>query len=64
MGDEIRLRYVPREDATLESEARALGEVYCLVLRAYEQKKKGAGPGTPNDAKEAKNVRADESILP
>jgi len=63
MGDEIRLRYVPREDATQESEARALGEVYRFVLQAYEQKK-GAGLGTPNDAKEAQNVRADESILP
>ena len=64
MGDEIRLRYVPREDATPESEARVLGEAYRFVLRAHKQKQKGAGLGTPNDAKEAKNVRADESILP
>ena len=60
----LRIIYRPRPDATPESEARILGEVYRFVLRANEEKKKGAGLGTPNDAKEAQDVRADESILP
>jgi hypothetical protein len=63
MGDEIRLRYVPREGATPENEARVLVEVYRFVLRIHEEKEKGASSGTSDNAKEVHDVRADERIL-
>jgi len=64
MGGEIHLRYVPREGTTPEDEVRALAQVYDFVLRKHEEKKKGAQPGTPGNAKEDRIVRADKESIP
>lgn len=60
----LRVIYRPHPDATAEGEIRVLAEVYGFILRAYEDKKKGAQPGTPDDAKEDQIVRADREIIP
>ena len=57
-----RLIYRPRADATPESEARFLAEVYRFVLLAHERKK-GAHPGTPDDVKK-EDVHTAKNILP
>ena len=44
-----RLVYRPNLDVTPESEAHVLAEVYSFVLRAREEKEKGASPGTPDN---------------
>jgi hypothetical protein len=49
-----RITYRPRSDTTPEGETRALAEAYRFVLQAHDEKKKGARPGTPDDAKEKK----------
>ncbi len=47
-----RITYRPNPDATPEGEARALAQAYRFVLQLSEQEKKGANPGTPDDAQE------------
>lgn len=64
MGGEARFHYAPRERATPEDEVRALAQVYDFVLRTHVEKKKGAQPGTPDDAKEDQIVRADKGSIP
>jgi hypothetical protein len=60
----LRLDYQPLPDVTPEDEARILGEAYRFVLRAYEEKKKGARPGTPDDVKKGQDVHTANHILP
>ncbi len=59
-----RIAYTPRQNATPESEAAALAAVYSLVLRAYEDRKKAVPTDGPDDAKEIKDARATEPIIP
>ncbi len=59
-----RITYAPRQDATQESEAAALAAVYSLVLRDYEDRKKAVPADGPDDAKEIKDARATEPIIP
>jgi hypothetical protein len=47
----LRVTYRPRADASPESEARALADVYGFILKAYEERQKGAFSGTPNDVR-------------
>jgi hypothetical protein len=60
----VRITYTPHQDATPESEAAALAAVYSLVLRNYQARKKAAPADGPDDAKEIKDARATESIIP
>ena len=53
-----RITYRQSPDATPEGEARALARAYRFVLRSGEQKKEGASPGAPDDAKESDRDRA------
>ena len=63
MGNEIHLRYAPREGVTPEDEVHTLARVYDFVLRKHEEKKKGAQPGTPDDAKGYRFGRADRGSI-
>jgi hypothetical protein len=60
----VRITYTPHPDATPEGEAAALAAVYSLVLRAYEDRKKAVPADGPDDAKEIKDARATEAIIP
>ena len=60
-----RIMYRPAPDATPESEARTLAAAYRFVLQVYEEKKKGAHPGTPDDVRrEAQSAHTANAILP
>ena len=65
MGEDPKVVYRPRPDATPEDEVHTLAEVYRLVLRAQTEKKKGAGSGTLDDDVKEKNAHtAEPSISP
>ncbi len=57
-----RIYYVPRSGVTHEDEVSALAAAYRFILAAYEEKRKGARPGAPDDAKESNHDRATTSI--
>lgn len=60
----IRITYRPRPEATPEGEVCALAEICRFILQVNEEKKKGAHPGTLDDArKEIKHVSRN-SIVP
>ncbi len=61
MGN-ARVTYRPSPDATPEGEARARARAYRCVLRFGEQKREGACPGAPEDAKEPNSDRAKTSL--
>lgn len=62
--DSTRITYRPRPDATPEDEVRALAEAYRFILQASEEKKKGARPGTLDDAKKEIKHVSRNSIVP
>jgi hypothetical protein len=49
-----QVMYRPRPDATPETEAAALAEVYAFVLRCAEERKKGGCWPPPRQAAEIK----------
>ncbi len=62
--DSTRITYRPRPDATPEGEVRALAEAYRFILQASEEKKKGARPGTLDDAKKEIKHVSRNTIVP
>ena len=57
MGEDPKVLYRPRPEATPEEEARALAAVYRFVLQVHAERQKGAGAGTlEHDVKETNNV--------
>ncbi len=62
MGN-TRITYRPNPEATPEGEVRALAQAYRLVLQLDKQKKKGAIPGAPDDAKESNRDRASKTSI-
>jgi len=63
MGKPHHIIYIPHQTATPEREAAALADVYSLVLRAHEARKKAVRADGPDDAKEIKHVRATEPSI-
>jgi hypothetical protein len=59
--DSARIAYRPKPGASPDGEARALAQAYRFVLQLSEQEKKGANPGTPDDAQEFNHDRATNS---
>ena len=59
---EPTIGYLPRGDATSESELNALEAIYRRAIARYDQGKEGGATTAPDDAKEIKSVRAKESI--
>lgn len=57
-----RITYRTSPEATPEGEARVLAQAYRLVLQFGEQKKKGARPGAPDDARESNHDHAKTSL--
>jgi hypothetical protein len=51
-----RITYVPRPDATPESELDALAAVYAFVLEAHAKKKAATPSGLENGVKENHHV--------
>ena len=49
------IKYVPRPDATPESELNALAAVYAFVLECHERQKVADPIGDPNEAKEVQD---------
>jgi hypothetical protein len=47
-----RITYVPRSDATPESELDALAAVYAFILQCHESRKVADPTGDPDEAKE------------
>jgi len=58
MGDDIRIHYLPREDATPENEARILAHVYRFLLDRHA-KTKGGSTTTPD----SRNTDSQETTL-
>ncbi len=59
-----RIIYRPSPDTTPESEARTLAAAYRFVLQVYEEKKKGAHPGTPDDVRRNQDAHTAEKSIP
>jgi hypothetical protein len=62
MGEQQRLVYTPRPDATLEGEASALAAVYRFLLDRHETKE-ADHPGGPDDAERRSNEIRDKEII-
>lgn len=60
-----RITYCPRGDATPETEAAALANIYRYIIDCHA-KKQAAHPGGPDDAKGGSkhDFRADKAIIP
>ncbi len=52
---EPKIVYTPRSDATPQTEMAALAALYKFCLESHA-KKEATRPGSPDDAKEIKNV--------
>ena len=57
-----RITYVPRSDATPESELDALVAVYAFILQCHESRKVADPTGDPNEAKEDKDFDLRRSL--
>jgi hypothetical protein len=57
-----RVTYVPRRDATPETEISALAGVYAFILQSQREKKKGGAATAPDARKETDE--SGEIIIP
>ena len=62
MVDSPSITYARHPDATPEGETTALANVYAFILDCHA-KKKGTGPGAPDDGTKVKEVSADAPII-
>jgi hypothetical protein len=59
---EHRLTYIPRPDATPESELDALATVYSFVLKAHAKKKAATPSGQEDDVRKDQSAHIEDSI--
>jgi hypothetical protein len=61
--DKPTIAYIPRADATSETELNVLASVYRYVLLESNARKESARPGAPDDGTKTKEDSTSESII-